>query len=99
MIERGILFSYGGITLARVIAGWLIGCAIGIPLGWIVGNSKVVDRLVSPYIDFFRFVPPIVWVTVIVIWFGFGEITRVLLVAYTAAFIVVIMYRVASNGL
>ncbi len=90
MIERGILFSYGGITLARVIAGWLIGCAIGIPLGWIVGNSKVVERLINPYIDFFRFVPPIVWVTVIVIWFGFGEISRVLLVAYTAAFIVVI---------
>ncbi|MFB0500301.1 MAG: ABC transporter permease [Candidatus Hadarchaeaceae archaeon] len=90
MIENGVLFSYGGITLARVIAGWLIGCGIGIPLGWIVGNSKVVERLINPYIDFFRFVPPIVWVTVIVIWFGFGEISRVLLVAYTAAFIVVI---------
>lgn len=90
MANRGLLLEFSGVTLYRVMVGWLVGCGVAIPLGWVVGSSKFVEKLVTPEINFFRAIPPIAWATLIVIWLGFTDISRILLVAYATLFIVVI---------
>ena len=42
----------------------------------------------DPYIEFFRFIPPIAFVTLAVIWMGPGEASKVALIFYTTVFIV-----------
>jgi ABC-type nitrate/sulfonate/bicarbonate transport system permease component len=42
--------------------------------------------VLEPYIEFFRFIPPIAFVTLFMIWFGLGELSKVMLIVYTAFF-------------
>jgi nitrate/nitrite transport system permease protein len=48
-------------SLQRVIAGFLLGCAIAIPLGIAIGLSEVVSKAVDPFIQLLRPVSPLAW--------------------------------------
>lgn len=75
-------------SAGRILAGWLLGVAVGIPLGIVMGYFRPVRQVFDPYIEFFRFVPPIAFVTLAVIWLGPGEASKVALIFYTTVFIV-----------
>ena len=60
------------------------------PLASSSGDLNVVRQLLDPYIEFFRFIPPIAFVTLAVIWFGIGETSKVVLIFYTSVFIVTV---------
>lgn len=87
---EGQLIEYTLVTLYRILVGWAIGVALGIPVGWLIAQSDMFKRIVDPYINFFRFIPPIIWVTVFLIWFGYNDLTRCALVAYATFMICVI---------
>jgi NitT/TauT family transport system permease protein len=74
----------------RILIGWGLGIAVGVPLGLIMGRVKLVRELLDPYIEFFRFIPPIAFVTLAIIWLGIGEASKVVLIFYTSVFIVAI---------
>ena len=73
---------------ARIAAGWTLGVLVGIPLGILMGCFPWVRRMLDPYIEFFRFIPPIAFVTLAVIWLGPGESSKIALIFYTTVFIV-----------
>ena len=56
-----------------------------IPLGIAIGRSRVVRGLVDPLIEFYRPIPPLAYLPLIVIWCGIGELSKVLLI-YLAIF-------------
>lgn len=72
---------------SRIIIGWSLGLIVGVPIGLVMGRFSFVRRLLDPYIEFFRFVPPISFVTLAIIWFGVGEASKVVLIFYTSVFI------------
>jgi taurine transport system permease protein len=72
----------------RILVGWGLGLAVGVPMGLLMGQVPVIRRLLDPYIEFFRFIPPIAFVTLAVVWLGIGEASKVVLIFYTAVFIV-----------
>jgi NitT/TauT family transport system permease protein len=74
----------------RILIGWSLGIVVGVPLGLIMGRVKLVRELLDPYIEFFRFIPPIAFVTLAIIWLGIGEASKVVLIFYTSVFIVAI---------
>jgi ABC-type nitrate/sulfonate/bicarbonate transport system permease component len=88
--EDGTLLQSIGASLARIMAGWSLGLIIGIPVGIVMGYFSFVRRLLDPYVEFFRFIPPIAFVTLAVIWLGPGEASKVALILYTTIFIVTI---------
>ena len=88
--EDGTLIQAIGASLARIMAGWSLGLVIGIPVGILMGYFAFVRRLLDPYVEFFRFIPPIAFVTLAVIWLGPGEASKVALILYTTIFIVMI---------
>jgi ABC-type nitrate/sulfonate/bicarbonate transport system permease component len=88
--EDGTLLQSIGASLARIMAGWSLGLVIGIPIGMVMGYFSFVRRLLDPYVEFFRFIPPIAFVTLAVIWLGPGEASKVALILYTTIFIVTI---------
>ncbi len=90
MVASGELFEHIGISLQRIITGFLIGSAIAAPAGLIMGSVPVVRAIFDPYAQFFRFVPSLAWLTPVVLWFGIGEISKVLIIIYTTMFIVLI---------
>lgn len=74
----------------RILIGWCLGIAVGVPLGLIMGRVKLVRELLDPYIEFFRFIPPIAFVTLAIIWLGIGESSKIVLIFYTSVFIMAI---------
>jgi ABC-type nitrate/sulfonate/bicarbonate transport system permease component len=88
--DDGTLLQSIGASLARIMAGWSLGLIIGIPVGVVMGYVPLVRRLLDPYVEFFRFIPPIAFVTLAVIWLGPGEASKVALILYTTIFIVTI---------
>ena len=75
-------------SLGRILAGFLAGSAIGIFLGLMSGTSATFRALADPYIHFLRFIPPLAWFAPVLLWFGTGELTRILLITYTTVFVV-----------
>ncbi|MBI5442299.1 MAG: ABC transporter permease [Deltaproteobacteria bacterium] len=90
MIADGSLWGHLRVSFLRILAGWSIGSAVGIPLGLLMGDFRFVRNVLNPYIQFFRFIPPIAFVTLSLIWFGMGETAKVVLIVYTTVFIVTV---------
>jgi ABC-type nitrate/sulfonate/bicarbonate transport system permease component len=90
MVASGELFEHIGISMQRILMGFLIGSAIAAPMGLLMGSVPFVRAIFDPYAQFFRFVPSLAWLTPVVLWFGIGEISKVLIIVYTTVFIVLI---------
>lgn len=85
-ITEGTLPAHVGASYFRILVGWAIGCTLAVPFAIGAGRIPVVRRLLDPYIEFFRFIPPIAFVTLFMIWFGLGEVSKIMLIVYTAFF-------------
>lgn len=70
-----------GTTLLRLIAGLGIGIAIGAVLGLLFGLSRSVEDIGMPFIHVLQSVPPVCWVVLALVWFGFNGRPCVFIVA------------------
>jgi taurine transport system permease protein len=68
------------ISTARVFGAFLLGCVIGIPLGVAMGMSPFARGLFDPPIEFYRPIPPLAYLPLMIIWFGIDELSKVLLI-------------------
>ncbi len=90
LASSGELWDAVGTSVRRVMIGWVIGCALAIPLGVLAGASKSLRAVIDPFIHFFRFVPALALVSLFLLWFGIGESSKTNLIAYASAFVVVV---------
>jgi ABC-type nitrate/sulfonate/bicarbonate transport system permease component len=98
LVRNGDLQSDVAASFARIIVGFVIGSAVGIPFGLLMGMSPFVRTFMEPYVEFFRFIPPIAFVTLAVIWFGLGETSKIVLIVYTTVFMVAINTMIGVLG-
>ena len=70
------------ITVSRITQGYLLAISLAIPLGIIIGWFPVLDGLTLPLITFARSVATLSLLPLVVVWFGVGELSKVLLIAY-----------------
>ncbi|HEY1719794.1 MAG TPA: ABC transporter permease [Magnetospirillaceae bacterium] len=89
-IDSGLLLDHAQATLGRVVAGFLLGAAVGVSLGLLAGSVRLARLALDPYVNFFRFVPAIALLTPFVVWFGIGELPKVLLIAFATLFITIL---------
>ncbi len=68
------------ISTARVFGAFLLACVIGIPLGLAMGMSPMMRGLFDPPIEFYRPIPPLAYLPLMIIWFGIGETSKILLI-------------------
>lgn len=86
LAERGVLGLYAAISTQRVLIGFAFGASIGLALGAVVGLSRFGDAMLSPSLGALRTVPSLAWVPLLVLWFGIGEDSKVILIAIGAFF-------------
>ena len=90
--------GFGGKTLAadltaslyRIAVGFLLAAAIGIPLGIAMGRSRLLFQAIDPLVEFFRPVPPLAYIPLLVVWFGIDETPKIVLIAAGTAPIIII---------
>lgn len=86
LTRSGDLPSAIGISYFRILSGWAIGCLIGIPLAIAASRLPVIDHFTEPFVNFFRFIPPIAFLGIAILWFGIGEASKIAIIVYTATF-------------
>ena len=97
--QSGVLWDSIVASSRRIAIGWSLGLVIGAPVGILMGRIDVIRQLLDPYIEFFRYIPPIAFVTLAVVWFGIGETSKVVLIFYTSVFIVTVSTIAAVVGI
>ena len=75
------LYENIGASLGRSLPGFLIGSALGAALGLAAGTARWFDRLLSPAVFLTYPVPKIVMLPIFMIWFGIGDLSKVLIIA------------------
>ncbi|GKU83799.1 ABC transporter permease [Niallia sp. NCCP-28] len=88
--KDGSLFIYMAYSFIRVLIGWFLGNLIAIPLGLFIGSNRTLRALVEPLINFVRFIPPLAFITLFMLWFGIGEQSKIFLIMYATFFVVTI---------
>ncbi|HEY0216724.1 MAG TPA: ABC transporter permease [Cellulomonas sp.] len=86
LAERGLLGPYVAISTQRVVLGFLIGAALGLAAGSLVGLSRVAGALLEPLFGAIRAVPSLAWVPLLILWMKIGEDSKLTLIAIGAFF-------------
>lgn len=74
------LWQHLAASLLRVFSAFALACLTAIPLGIAMGSSRVVRGIFDPPLEFYRPLPPLSYLPLIIIWFGIDELPKVLLI-------------------
>ncbi len=86
VLANGHLLDAIAASAQRVAVGLAIGVAVGVGLGLLVGLSRYADSIVDPNMQAIRALPLFGLIPLFILWFGIGEMPKVLLVALGALF-------------
>ena len=86
----GTLLYHAWATLREVLLGLALGLSVATCLGYIFAKYKSLERLLSPYIVASQSMPIVALAPLLVIWFGFGTLSKVIVCALTVFFPVLI---------
>src|SRR5688572_24504260 len=75
------LYEHIGASLRRSLPGFVLGSFLGAALGLAAGTARWFDRLLSPAVFLTYPVPKIVMLPIFMIWFGIGDLSKVLIIA------------------
>ncbi|AVZ00137.1 taurine ABC transporter permease TauC [Lelliottia sp. WB101] len=89
------LWQHLAASLGRILVALLAAVTVGIPVGIAMGLSPTVRGILDPLIELYRPVPPLAYLPLMVIWFGIGETSKILLI-YLAIFAPVAMSALAG---
>lgn len=83
---KGILWQDIAASLSRVFQGFGIGALVAVPLGCATGYFRRLEDWVDPIVELFRPIPPLALLPLFIIWLGIGEVSKVLLIAFSTFF-------------
>ncbi len=86
MTLNGELFIHVGVSLRRVLLGFLLAMALAIPFGLILGWYKKAEHFCEVVIHVGRTIPIMAWIPLTIMWFGMGEISSILIIMLGAFF-------------
>jgi len=77
-------------SIAEAFGGWVIGAVLGILVGALIGRVTLARLLLRPVIDFLRFISPLAWVPLAILWFGIGYWSKASIIVLISFFTVVV---------
>ena len=77
-------------SLARVLAGFLLGVTLAVPVGFVMGWYKVARSLIEPYLQFFRMIPPLAIIPLAIVTMGIDETPKVFVI-FLASFLAAVV--------
>jgi taurine transport system permease protein len=92
------IYTHTWVSLSHVIAAFVVISIVGIPIGWLMGRIRAVQYIIDPLIEFLRPLPPLAYLSLLIIWFGIGTTTQVALLVASGIAVIVTAARAASAG-
>lgn len=84
-VSNSTLAQHTLASLGRVFGAFLLALATAVPIGILMGVNRFVRGLFDPIIEFYRPLPPLAYLPLVIIWLGIGEFPKVFLI-YLAIF-------------
>lgn len=81
---------HGGVTVAEILLGFLIGSGVGLAIGIVVSQMPRVEALLEPYVAALQSVPKVAIAPIIVVWLGFGIGSKVMIICLLTFFPVLV---------
>ncbi len=83
-----------GMTVWRVVGGFLIATALALPLGIAMGAYKPIEAFFEPFISFARYLPASAFIPLLILWAGIGEAQKLAVIFLGSFFQLVLMIAV-----
>lgn len=77
-------------SLREATGGWAMGSAAAMVIGMLIGRVRPARLLLRPPIDFLRFISPLAWVPLCILWFGIGYASKAAIIFLISFFTVVV---------
>ncbi|WP_332607710.1 ABC transporter permease subunit [Achromobacter sp. ESBL13] len=84
-VANSTLAEHAMASLTRVFSAFFLACITAVPVGILMGVNRYARGIFDPPIEFYRPLPPLAYLPLIIIWFGIGEFPKILLI-YLAIF-------------
>lgn len=101
MIEEGwlLLTRFGfmhdiGMTIWRVVGGFVLAAIVAVPLGIAMGAWKTVEAFFEPFVSFARYLPASAFIPLLILWAGIGEAQKFLVIFIGSVFQIILMVAV-----
>lgn len=78
--QQGLLWRDFSASVGRVFGGFALSAVVSLPLGIAMGSSVVICRLLEPLMGLIRYMPAPAFIPLLIIYFGLGELPKVLLI-------------------
>jgi NitT/TauT family transport system permease protein len=88
--EEGLLADIG-ISVYRVMTGFLASALIALPLGLYIGSYRPVQAFLEPLTDFIRYMPAVAFIPLVMLWVGIDEGSKILIIFIGTFFQMVLM--------
>ncbi|SFK75451.1 sulfonate transport system permease protein [Paenibacillus sp. 1_12] len=86
LIVSGELTQHLSISLQRAVVGFIIGGVSGLVFGFLVGFMQRLEFMLDPSFQMLRMIPHLAIAPLIILWFGFGEVSKIFIIANGAFF-------------
>jgi len=92
------LWQHLSASLARVFAALVGATLIAVPVGFAIGSSRIGRGIFDPIIEFLRPIPPLAYLPLVIIWFGIGEPSKILIIGIAMLAPIVISTAAGVKG-
>jgi NitT/TauT family transport system permease protein len=83
-----------GMTVWRVVGGFVLAAVVGVPLGIAMGAFKPIEAFFEPFVSFARYLPASAFIPLLILWAGIGEAQKLLVIFIGVFFQIVLMVAV-----
>lgn len=87
-----------GMTVWRVLGGFVIAAAIAVPLGVLMGAYKPIEAFFEPFVSFARYLPASAFIPLLILWAGIGEAQKLSVIFIGSFFQLVLMVAVTVGN-
>lgn len=97
LLNQGLLYDVA-VSTRRVFIGVVVGIALAVPVGFLIGWFQAARTFADPLVNFFRALPPIALIPLVIVYFGVDEPAKVIILIYASFFAgVIVMYEGVSQ--
>lgn len=97
LVNQGFIKDIG-MTVWRVVGGFLIAALVALPLGVAMGTYKNIEAFFEPFVSFARYLPASAFIPLLILWVGIGEAQKLSVIFIGSFFQLVLMIAVTVGN-
>src|SRR6201999_628596 len=97
LVRYGFLHDIG-MTVWRVLGGFVLAALVAVPIGVLMGAYKPIEAFFEPFVSFARYLPASAFIPLLILWAGIGEMQKLLVIFIGSVFQIVLMVAVTVGA-